>query len=195
MIESAPNDEQLVAAVCRGDTAAAHELYERYGPAVLRFARAMLRSRGLAEDIVHDTFLHFLSRPDRYRPERGPLIAYLLGMARILARRSPADAEPPRDAIPGLASESDEPVDPVEEHAARSELVRQVRAAVLELPWQHREVVTLCDLQELPYATVAAVLDCPLGTIRSRLHRARALLAARLAGSTIPGGSGVVSAL
>jgi RNA polymerase sigma-70 factor (ECF subfamily) len=55
------------------------------------------------------------------------------------------------------------------------------RRAMLELPLQHREVIALCDLEELPYATVAHVLDCPIGTVRSRLHRARALLTLRLA--------------
>ena len=52
---------------------------------------------------------------------------------------------------------------------------------MLELPLQHREVIALCDLEELPYATVAGILDCPVGTVRSRLHRARALLTIRLA--------------
>ena len=45
----------------------------------------------------------------------------------------------------------------------------------------HREVIVLCDLEELPYATVAEILHCPIGTVRSRLHRARALLTLRLA--------------
>jgi len=52
---------------------------------------------------------------------------------------------------------------------------------MLELPLQHREVIALCDLEELPYVTVAGILDCPVGTVRSRLHRARALLTIRLA--------------
>jgi len=53
--------------------------------------------------------------------------------------------------------------------------------AMLELPLQHREIIALCDLEELPYTTVAGILDCPVGTVRSRLHRARALLTIRLA--------------
>jgi RNA polymerase sigma-70 factor (ECF subfamily) len=51
---------------------------------------------------------------------------------------------------------------------------------MLELPLPHREVIALCDLEELPYTTVASILDCPIGTVRSRLHRARALLTLRL---------------
>ena len=51
---------------------------------------------------------------------------------------------------------------------------------MFELPRAHREVVVLCDLEELSYATAAEILGCPIGTIRSRLSRARALLATRL---------------
>jgi RNA polymerase sigma factor (sigma-70 family) len=179
MIALGSMDEQLAAAVCRGDAAAARALYERHGATVLRFALAMTRTHATAEDIVHDTFLHYLSRPERYDGERGPLIAYLLGIARILVRRSLRDGLSER-----TGPIAEEGADLVEEHAVRRELVDRVRAAVLALPMQHREIITLCDLQELPYATVAEVLDCPLGTIRSRLHRARALLAARLSAET-----------
>lgn len=55
-----------------------------------------------------------------------------------------------------------------------------LRRAVLALPVKYREAVVLCDLQELSYAEAAHVLGCAIGTIRSRLHRGRALLASRL---------------
>jgi hypothetical protein len=58
--------------------------------------------------------------------------------------------------------------------------IERVRSAVFDLPRVHREVIALCDLEELPYATVATILGCPIGTVRSRLSRARALLATRL---------------
>ena len=64
---------------------------------------------------------------------------------------------------------------------ARTEVTAAFRRAMLELPLQHREIIALCDLEELPYATVANILGCPVGTVRSRLHRARALLTIRLA--------------
>ena len=62
----------------------------------------------------------------------------------------------------------------------------QVRRAVLALPANYREVVVLCELQELAYAEAAQILSCPVGTVRSRLHRARELLAARLQGLRQP---------
>jgi RNA polymerase sigma-70 factor (ECF subfamily) len=62
----------------------------------------------------------------------------------------------------------------------RDEMVEAVRRAVLALPAHYREVVLLCYLHELSYAEAADVIGCELGTVRSRLHRARALLAERL---------------
>ena len=69
--------------------------------------------------------------------------------------------------------------DPLDE-LTRSELIEGVRQAVLALPQHYRETVVLCDLHELSYQETAAVLGCAVGTVRSRLHRARALLVERL---------------
>jgi RNA polymerase sigma-70 factor (ECF subfamily) len=68
------------------------------------------------------------------------------------------------------------PVEWAELHERRA----QVRAAVLELPQEFREAVVLCELEEMSYEEAASALDCPVGTIRSRLHRGRALLLAKL---------------
>jgi RNA polymerase sigma factor (sigma-70 family) len=187
MTDQSPDDDALVAALRIGDAAAARVVYERHGAAVLRFARAMTGTRALAEDIVHDTFVQFLARPDRFDSERGPLVAWLLGIARIRLRRELKGASASGGASEAL-SEPD-PVESLEDAAAHAQVIDRVRAAILALPLRHREVITLCDLQELPYAVVADVLACPVGTVRSRLHRARALLAIRLTGSGLaPGG-------
>jgi RNA polymerase sigma-70 factor (ECF subfamily) len=69
----------------------------------------------------------------------------------------------------------------VERDLARDEAVRSLRRAILGLPAGYREAVVLCDLHELSYSEAAQVLGCAIGTVRSRLHRARALLAERLA--------------
>ena len=58
-----------------------------------------------------------------------------------------------------------------------------VRAAVLALPEKYREVITLCELEGLDYEAAAAALACPVGTVRSRLHRARRMLAEKLDGA------------
>ena len=77
-----------------------------------------------------------------------------------------------------------EPCDPAGADAlanlTREEALEAVRQAVLALPTHYREVVVLCDLEEMDYANAAAALGCSIGTVRSRLHRARGLLMAKL---------------
>ena len=62
----------------------------------------------------------------------------------------------------------------------RAETIESVRRAVLSLPSKYREVVVLCELQDISYGETAEILGCAIGTVRSRLHRARALLLAKL---------------
>jgi RNA polymerase sigma-70 factor (ECF subfamily) len=201
-------DAQLVARLRHGDAAAASELYERHGGALLRFGMAMSNCRQTAEDVVHDTFVELLRYPSRFDPARGPVVAFLFGIARHrmarIARVSFRDAErnaDPHDTMDdggspdtttgqsavgapaesatalALATSTDDAADALD----RVRDIERVRAAVFDLPRVHREVIALCDLEELPYATVATILGCPIGTVRSRLSRARALLATRLA--------------
>ena len=66
------------------------------------------------------------------------------------------------------------------EDLTRAETIASVRAAVQSLPPAYREVVVLCDLEDMDYAAAAGVLQCPVGTVRSRLSRARGLLVAKL---------------
>jgi RNA polymerase sigma-70 factor (ECF subfamily) len=206
-------DARLVARLKRGDVAAARELYERHGSALLRFGMAMSNCRQTAEDLVHDTFLELLRQPSRFDPTRGSVQGYLFGIARHrlsrLARASLREADAGGSGPLGIENagavgrdgDSWAPVEgsgPVGRdgasgaslvHAAdedtgealdRARNVELVRAAVFDLPRVHREVIALCDLEELPYASVASILGCPIGTVRSRLSRARALLATRL---------------
>ena len=188
MSESATDDVSLIEALAGGDTEAARELYRRHCHPILRFALAMTDSRATAEDVVHDTFVELLQRPGNYDRERGSLRAFLYGIARHRIARSvraaviePPDGDPDEDA-PGrlaagkpaeLAASAGTP----EDQAERSQDIERLRAAIRALPLLYREVIAWCDLEEVPYATVADILDCPIGTVRSRLHRARGLLA------------------
>ena len=89
-------------------------------------------------------------------------------------------------ALPDDESETDQTLavdaDPLA-GLARRQHVLALRRAVLDLPVKYREAVVLCDLQELTYADAATALGCAIGTVRSRLHRGRALLATRLRGT------------
>jgi RNA polymerase sigma-70 factor (ECF subfamily) len=185
-------DAELVARLRRGDAAAARELYERHGSALLRFGMAMSNCPQTAEDLVHDTFLELLRQPSRFDPSRGSVQGYLFGIARHrlsrMARVSLKDAAGAEGAPVADDLDGAEPgpvaawasADDTGEALDRARSIELVRAAVFDLPRVHREVVALCDLEELPYATVATILGCPIGTVRSRLSRARALLATRL---------------
>ncbi len=70
-------------------------------------------------------------------------------------------------------------IDPFERCSKEHEM-RALQIAILTLPPRYREVIVLCDLEEVPYAEAARLLDCVVGTVRSRLHRARGILGAKL---------------
>jgi len=176
-------DSECMAQLADGDTAALRELYQRHGRALLRFSSAMCRSRQAAEDMVHDTFVALLHEPVSFDPALGTVFGYLCGVLRHRVSRHfrqqkrwvPLDTDD--DTSPAHASDGRSAADEI----ARSEITAAFRRAMLDLPLQHREIIALCDLEELPYTAVAGILRCPVGTVRSRLHRARALLSIRLA--------------
>jgi RNA polymerase sigma-70 factor, ECF subfamily len=170
--------DELLRRASSGDEDAFVALYRRFQGPVHRFAWRMTGSRETAEDVTQETFLALLRGPTRYESGRGPLGAYLYGIARnLLARRAGRDRPyvPLSDGEEGALRATDLSADPERQRA-----VGTIREAVLGLPMHYREVVVLCELQGLPYEEAAASLECPVGTVRSRLHRARALLAARL---------------
>jgi RNA polymerase sigma-70 factor (ECF subfamily) len=124
----------------------------------------------------------------RYDAGRATVAAWLCGIARNLVRQR---LERDRRLTPFDFGDDGEPsvvdsgaVDPLA-GLLRAERVETLRRAVQALPLPYREAVVLCDLQEMSYGDAAAALGCPVGTVRSRLHRARTMLAARLAVSAL----------
>jgi RNA polymerase sigma-70 factor (ECF subfamily) len=175
-------DLELLERMRNGDEAAFVELYRRRQGAVYRFALQMTGNVVLAEDVTQETFLALLSGTARYEPERGSLASFLYGIARNqVLRRLERDR--------GAESESEAEEFPtgedVLEDLTRQEAIEQVRRAVLSLPSSYREVVVLCDLHESSYEEAAAALDCPVGTVRSRLNRGRQMLARKLQGTAV----------
>ncbi len=171
------SEAALVDRMRRGDENAFEVLYARHQPAVYRYALRMTGSRDQADDAVQETFLSLLANRS-YDAGSGPLRAYLYGTARHLLFRM-WGATGPTDEL-----ERDYPdgaLDPLEGLQAEEQKER-VRQALAGLPPHYREAVVLCDLEELSYAEVAEVLGCAVGTVRSRLSRARAMLMERLAG-------------
>ena len=171
-------DEELVRNMSGGCEDAFGAIYQRCGPAVYRFALHMTTDRQLAEEISQDTFMTLIRNPRGYDKSKGTLISWLLGIARNLIRRATVPAFE-IDAIEETTEEIAASFD-VAGDLARRETIGAVRQAIDSLPAVYREVVVLCELQELNYIEAASILKCPVGTVRSRLHRARNMLASKL---------------
>ena len=148
-----------------------------------RFALHLGGSSAVAEDVVQEVFLAVMADAGRYQPGRSSVKAWLSGIARNQARRH-LDTDRHGTALDevAVALEVAAPGDVLGD-LTREERLAALRRAVTNLPLRYREVVVLCDLQELSYADAASVLECAVGTVRSRLHRGRALLAAKMAAS------------
>ena len=180
-----PRAEQaLLARMRAGDETAFNALYRRHKDAVYRFALLYSGSTAQAADVTQDTFMHFISHPDGYDPARGAIGAWLCGIARNLARKSLGQREDATDPaeLADDATLADSQVDaqtPLE-RVLRNEAAEAVRAAVASIAPHSRDVLILCELSDLSYAEAAQVCGIDIGTVRSRLHRARAQLATRL---------------
>ena len=182
-------DEDLMCRVAAGEAEAFAALFRRRQGQVYRFALHMTASPSTAEDVTQEVFLAVMSDASRYDPARASVTAWLCGIARNHVRRR-ADRD---RLLQPLAryGDDDNDDDRVEQMLAvepqalgdltKAESIEALRQAVLTLPLRYREVVVLCDLQELSYADASVALGCALGTVRSRLHRGRALLASKLA--------------
>jgi len=176
------SDAALMAGIAAGDRHAFADLFRRRRNDVYRVALLMTGRPATAEDVTQDVFLAVMREARRYEPGRSTVTAWLCGIARNQARRQ-LEGENRMVALgDGDESGDREPAsmpDPAGELAAARQ-VEALRRAILALPIRYREVVVLCDLQELSYVDAAAALDCAVGTVRSRLHRARNLLAAKM---------------
>jgi len=183
------SDGDLLRLLKTGNEEAFLVLYRRRQGGIYRFALHMSGDPGVAEEVTQEVFLALIRNPGQYEPDRGSVAAFLYGVARnhVLRqierdrRYSPLTEESADDGegvwgAPFVGLE-----DPLAD-LARAETIERVRQGVLALPPAYREVVVLCDLQELDYAEAARALGCPVGTVRSRLHRARTLLMQKLRG-------------
>ena len=185
-----PSDSELLRRMGAGDQEAFRTIYQRCQGPIYRFALHMTGNTFLAEDVTQEVFMTLIQERARFDPSRGTLSAYLFGMGRNLLLRR-LDRE--QVYVPFLEHGRENGGGNGERkngaHAVlvmppndilRSEMIERVRQAVSSLPPSYREVVVLCDLQEMSYDEAARVMECAVGTVRSRLHRARALLTEKL---------------
>lgn len=182
------SDAELLRLMLAGDEEAFTALYRRRQGGVYRFALQMSGSEALAEDVVQETFIVLMRSGAVFDPARGSVAAFLYGIARNHVLR----AFERERALVQFDEEAEEGGDAPHENfiarhdplgdLTRGETVERLRQAVLALPAHYREALVLCELHEMSYAEAADALNCAVGTVRSRLHRARAMLAEKLRG-------------
>jgi len=175
------DDRDLLERARKGDEAALSLLFSQHQRQVFHYA-AYMCGPGAADDIVQETFLVVLRQTGRRDTPTGSVLAYLVGIARhLVIKRHGRTSEWAVDETVLEQAASAEPS--AFDQLANAQSTDAIRGAVRSLPPPYREAIVLCELQEMDYSMAAALLNCPVGTVRSRLHRGRALLAAKLAAS------------
>lgn len=167
------SDEELYRLMRKGNQDAFARLYERREPALYRFALHMSGSPAVAEEVSHEVFVQLMGPAARFDEARGSLESFLYGIARnlirVVRRQGPVAEAVDRSFDPDILGE-----------LIGNETTAALHRTLRELPERYRDVIVLCDLEERSYEEVARLIGRPVGTVRSRLHRARALLAAKL---------------
>ena len=193
-------DVELLRRLAEGDDDAFLEFYRRHQGGLYRYAVHMSGSPQAAADVVQETFLTLIKHSGKYDEEKGTPAAFLFGIARNHLRKLHEKESryiPLSDEFgkglpaagggevgqpngnghsPAVASQADTILEGLE----RAQITEMLREAILTLPDHYREPVTLCDLEGKSYGEAAALLECPVGTVRSRLNRARSILLDKL---------------
>jgi len=142
-------------------------VFEEHKDAVYRFAWRMTNSPNAAEDVAQDVFLALLRQPGRFDPNRGRLRSFLLGITRNLVLKRWRDENQWEE----LVDEQFAAAEPV--NIERNETAQIVAEAVAALPVLQREVLILSEYEELSLEEIARAVESEVGTVKSRLHRAR----------------------
>lgn len=183
-------DNDLIRQMRNGDKSAFTALYRRHHPAVYRYAVLRCGSVSAAADIVQEVFIGLLSNTFQYDALKGELRYFLFGVARFKAMKLDAlNSKYPQfmnaqaiedefeDVIAELVCEDKNPL----EKLLHNQLAEDLRLAISSLAPHYRDVFILFELQDLPYLEIAEICQINVGTVRSRLSRARVALAQRLA--------------
>ena len=206
-VRGAPSDDTvLVHELVRGSEAALSTLYDRYGDAIFASAYRLTADRGIAEEVVQETFLTLWNRAELFDPTAGSLAAWLhaIGRNRAVDRLRAAGRRPRLVALSSASPDESEtqgleravasgtvvagavqPPGP-EEAAAAAGLREAIRTAMTAMPDQERTVILLAYQEELSQTEIANRLDWPLGTVKTRTRRALLRLREALGGEFGP---------
>jgi RNA polymerase sigma-70 factor (ECF subfamily) len=175
-------EQDLIRAMRLGDAAAFAQLYRTFSGPVYRFALLRSGAPETADDIVQDVFTGLFTGNLQYDPLRGSLQPFLIGVARNLllkrdearARTVPLPESPDGEDQPGEAEDlSASPL----QRLLQEETAEAVRCALARLKPHYRDVVILFEMHDLSYVEIAQICAIDIGTVRSRLSRARSHLA------------------
>jgi RNA polymerase sigma-70 factor (ECF subfamily) len=200
-----PRDIELMRRLSSGEEGAFLEFYRRHQGGVFRYAVHMTGRPEAAADVVQETFLTLMRQAGKFDEEKGEPASFLYGIARNHVRKFhekegryvPFAEESGNGDGPGWKelggnhngnghhAQNGADAETVVEALERAEAVQRLREAVLTLPEHYREPVTLCDLEGKSYSEVSVLLACPVGTVRSRLNRARSILLEKLRPSRV----------
>ncbi|MFZ3004429.1 MAG: RNA polymerase sigma factor [Undibacterium umbellatum] len=183
-MDNQETDSSLLTQMRDGDVAAFQRLYQRHQGPIYRYALMRCGQSAVAADVVQDVFMGLLSKSYRYDAGLGSLQNFLFGVARNLLLKQD-QAERRHQPLPAFGKEfgeedgeevlmsgTTEPVDAI----FHQQLTEHVRQAVAVLRPHYRDVIILYELQELSYAEIAMICGLDIGTVRSRLSRARAAI-------------------
>ena len=171
------SDDQIVAQVLAGKTGDFRNLVERYHQPVFRFARNRIGDEHDAEDIKQDGFLAAFHRLASYNAKQASLLTWLFTITRnrcvnYLKRSRPViDGEAIAKTQPAVRSND----------SARNEFWSRLDEALDALPIEQKTAFVLAEIEGLPYADIAHIEQTTLGTVKSRIHRAKQRLRACMA--------------
>lgn len=184
-VEEAP-DSELVRLARRGKVAASQELIRRYQDRIYTVALSYVQDPDEAIDITQDTFLRMLAGLPRFQ-ERSSFSTWLnrIVVNRCIDWHRRRDRHPPPASLEAMTAAGVEFPDPrralcPSEVLEAKELREEIRAAIAAVPVPMRTAVILADLQGLSMAEIAEILRCPIGTVKTRLHRGRLIIRERL---------------
>ncbi len=181
-------DLALLREMRNGNAAAFEQLYRRHHAPLYRFALLRCSSRDTADDVVQEIFMGLFTNSFNFDPTRGALQSFLFGVARNLAmKRDEAQhrlVSTSRHDEDGEESNGNDLLVDASPDAETQLLTNQradtVRRALARLAPHYRDVVILYEMHDLSYIEIAEICHIDIGTVRSRLSRARAQLAALL---------------
>jgi RNA polymerase sigma-70 factor (ECF subfamily) len=182
----ATTDTDLLRQMRSGAADAFAALYRRHQGPLYRFALLRCGSAAHAADVVQEVFMGLLTDRFAFDPLRGQLSSFLFGVARNLILKLEAPRQHAATLPAGDEAGDDDPELPADgacplARVLHNEAAEEVRRALSLLAPHYRDVVILYEMHDLSYAEIAGICQVDIGTVRSRLSRARAALAKRLA--------------